>query len=121
MSDEEKAAIIQASDAGLFFKISLAQWSLHRALHGGKMEHLDFAATAKNKFGINAIEYVNQFFKDKAQDNNYLNEMKIRALDNDVEQLLIMIDGEGGLAETMTTSVIEPLTIITNGLMQLNF
>ncbi len=100
LSEEEKAAIITASDAGLFFKISLAQWSLHRALKSGKMDNLDFAATAKNKFGITAIEYVNQFFKDKAQDKGYLNDMKMRAMDNGVEQLLIMIDGEGGLAET---------------------
>ena len=100
LSEEEKTAIINADESGLFFKISLAQWSLHRALQKGKMDNLDFAATAKNKFGINAIEYVNQFFKDKAEDKNYLNDLKMRAMDNGVDQLLIMIDGEGGLAET---------------------
>ena len=100
LSAEEKAAIINADQSNMFFKISLAQWSLHNALQKGKMDNLDFAATAKNKFGISAIEYVNQFFKDKAQDNSYLADMKSRAMDNGVEQLLIMIDGEGGLAET---------------------
>ena len=30
------------------FHISLAQWSLHRALKGGKMDNLDFAAHTKN-------------------------------------------------------------------------
>jgi sugar phosphate isomerase/epimerase len=99
LSEEEKAAIINADESNLFFKISLAQWSLHNALQKGKMDNLDFAAAAKNKFGISAIEYVSQFFKDKAQDTNYLNEMKIRALDNNIDQLLIMVDGEGGLAE----------------------
>jgi len=44
----------------LFFKISLAQWSLHRSLKSGKLDHLDFAAKAKS-FDIDAIEYVNQF------------------------------------------------------------
>jgi len=100
MSDEEKAAIVNADESNLFFKISLAQWSLHNAFQKGDIDHLDFATMAKNKFGISAIEYVNQFFKDKAKDNNYLNQMKIRAVDEGVEQLLIMIDGEGGLAET---------------------
>src|ERR1700676_112444 len=60
------------------FKISLAQWSLHRALFGKKLDHLDFAKVAKNDYGIDAVEYVNQFFKDKAKDAKYLGEMKKR-------------------------------------------
>ncbi len=99
ISDEEKAAIVKADESNLFFKISLAQWSLHNALQKGDMDNLDFATIAKTKFGISAIEYVNQFFKDKAKDTAYLGELKLRADDNGVHQLLIMIDGEGGLAE----------------------
>lgn len=79
------------------YKISLAQWSLHKALRAKKIDNLDFAATAKNEFGIEGIEYVNQFFKDKASDKSYLAEMNKRAADNGVTQLLIMIDGEGQL------------------------
>ncbi len=79
------------------FKISLAQWSLHKELKGGRLDNLDFAATTKNKFGIEGVEYVNQFFKDKAEDKSYLAEMNKRAADNGVTQLLIMIDGEGQL------------------------
>ena len=81
------------------FKISLAQWSLHRALQQKKMDHLDFVSKAANTFGIYAVEYVNQFFKDKATDSSYLAEMNKRASDAGVKQLLIMIDEEGGLAE----------------------
>lgn len=77
------------------FQISLAQWSLHKALFSKKIDHLDFARIASEDFGIKAIEYVNQFFKDKAQDQAYLMEMKKRAEDNGVRSLLIMIDGEG--------------------------
>ncbi len=80
-----------------FFKISLAQWSLNKAFFGGQLDNLDFAAKAKNDFGIDAIEYVNQFFADKANDLSYLNQMKQRAADNGVESLLIMIDREGYL------------------------
>ena len=56
------------------FKISLAQWSLHRELRAGKVDNLDFAVVAKTGFGIEAIEYVNSFFKDKAKDSKYLGE-----------------------------------------------
>ena len=83
------------------FRISLAQWSWHRRLRGQqqpKMDNLDFAFEAR-QFGIEAVEYVNQFFKDKARDTKYLAEMKKRAKDNGVKSLLIMCDGEGALGD----------------------
>lgn len=83
----------------LFFQISLAQWSLHRALFAKEMDNLDFAAKARS-FEAEGLEYVNQFFKDKANDTAYLNEMKKRASDEGVKSLLIMVDGEGQLADT---------------------
>lgn len=82
----------------LFFDISLAEWSLHKAIFGGELNNLEFPATAKNEFGVTAVEYVNQFFKDKAQDKSYLNELNTRCDDLGVDQVLIMIDGEGALA-----------------------
>jgi L-ribulose-5-phosphate 3-epimerase len=81
------------------FLISLAQWSLHRALFSQQLDNLDFARVAKNDYGIDAIEYVNQFFKDKAKDRKYLAEMKKRAGDLGVKSRLIMIDGEGALGD----------------------
>ncbi len=81
------------------FRISLAEWSLHRMLFDGKLDNLDFAKTSKQEFGIDAIEYVNQFFKDKAEDKKYLEELKTRGEDLGVKTLLIMIDGEGRLGD----------------------
>lgn len=81
------------------FKISLAEWSLHRMLFDGKLDNLDFAKTAKQEFGIEAVEYVNQFFADKGEDKKYLAEMKQRADDLGVKSLLIMIDKEGNLGD----------------------
>ncbi len=81
------------------FKISLAQWSLHRALNAGELDALDFARTTKIDYGLDAIEYVNSFFKDKAEDSNYLGELKQRADDHGVRSLLIMCDGEGALGD----------------------
>ncbi|MEE2712489.1 MAG: sugar phosphate isomerase/epimerase family protein [Planctomycetota bacterium] len=87
------------SDNEPLFEISLAQWSLHRALRAGKVDNLDFAMVAKKGFGIEAIEYVNSFFKDKAKNAKYLGEMKTRAKDQGVKSLLIMCDGEGALGD----------------------
>ena len=82
-----------------WFDISLAEWSLHRSIRAGKVDNKDFAKVAKEEFGISAIEYVNQFFKDKARDEAYLGELKTRAEDHGVKTLLIMIDGEGRLGD----------------------
>jgi len=79
--------------------ISLAEWSINKPLFGGQMQHLDFAKIAKD-VGIDAIEYVNQFFKDKARDTAYLEEMNTRARGEGVTQVLIMCDGEGNLGDS---------------------
>lgn len=83
----------------LFFKISLAEWSLHKTLFAGKMTNMEFPEVARKVYGIDAVEYVNGFFKDKALDFTYLKELNQRAKDNGVENVLIMIDGEGNLAD----------------------
>lgn len=80
------------------FKISLAEWSLHRTLYGGKLDNLDFPRVAREDYGIEAVEFVNQFFKDKARDSAYLKDLKKRADDHGVACVLIMIDGEGDLS-----------------------
>jgi len=83
------------------FEISLAQWSWHKRLFGQarpKLDNLDFAKEA-HALGIQAVEYVNQFFKDKANDTAYLAEMKRRADDLGVRSLLIMCDDEGALGD----------------------
>jgi L-ribulose-5-phosphate 3-epimerase len=81
------------------FKISLAEWSLHRALKRGELANLDFPLVAKRDYGISACEYVNQFFKDKAQDQKYLAELNRRAAGEGVQNVLIMIDDEGALGD----------------------
>jgi len=83
------------------FEISLAQWSWHRRLFGEagpKLDNLDFAKEAHG-LGIQAVEYVNQFFKDKAENTKYLAEMKKRANDLGIKSVLIMCDDEGSLGD----------------------
>lgn len=91
-----------AEDKAPLYRISLAQWSLHRTIRGGMLDNLDFAKAAKNDYGIEAVEYVNQFFKDKAKNEKYLADMTERAGDHGVKSLLIMIDGEGQLGDADT-------------------
>jgi L-ribulose-5-phosphate 3-epimerase len=93
------AGLTGARNQSLPFRISLAQWSLHRTLRAGELDHLDFARVTRQDFGLEAIEYVNSFFKDRARDAEYLAEMNRRAADNGVFQHLIMCDGEGRLGD----------------------
>ena len=81
------------------FKISLAEWSLHRMLYSGELDHLEFCEIAREQFDLDAVEYVNSFFFDKAEDFDYLKEMKNRANDHGVSSLLIMCDNEGDLGD----------------------
>ncbi len=93
----ELKAMVRPAD-NLFFKISLAEWSFNKELFAKKMDNLDFPSRAKNEFGIDGVEFVNQFFKDKAKDMDYLKELKTRCDDLGVTCVLIMIDNEGNLA-----------------------
>ncbi len=86
------------------FKLSLAEWSLHRTLRDESkgVTNLDFPRITKEEFGIEAVEFVNQFFMDKAQDKKYLADLKGRCDDNGVKSLLIMIDREGKIGDPNT-------------------
>lgn len=76
------------------YKISLAEWSLHKALFAKEMTNLDFPVVTR-EMGLEGVEYVNQFFKDKAKDEAYLAELKKITRNEGVENVLIMCDGEG--------------------------
>lgn len=92
------------------FKISLAEWSLNRRLFGNEMTNLDFPAFARTEFDIDSVEYVNQFWMDKAEDSAYLADLKQRCDDNGVQSGLIMCDREGNLGDpdaALRTTAIE--------------
>lgn len=93
-----------------WFQISLAEWSVHKAIFGGTLDNLDFPAKAKNDFGIDIVEYVNTCFKSKTKsfkengaDANYLKELLKRCNDNGVSNHLIMCDAEGNLGDADKT------------------
>ncbi len=81
-------------------KISVAEWSLHRALKSSAIDHLDFPRIVRDSFNLHHIEYVSQFFQDKAEDFDYLDQMKDSCQLHGVTNLLIMVDAEGELGDT---------------------
>lgn len=114
--------VYAAQKNDLFFDISLAQWSLNRAYFGdsrsqgyqefirlmreetdrvlqGYLDPLYFAQHARQMFDIGAVEYVNTFYFDKAENQSYLNELKNIADNEGVESVLIMCDAEGALGD----------------------
>ncbi len=99
LSSLPNSAASAAENSDPLFKISLAEWSFHRALNSGKMDNLDFPLVAKRDFDIDCVEYVNQFFMDKAKDDSYLKQLKKRCEDNGVRSGLIMCDNEGDLGD----------------------
>ncbi|MEM8712101.1 MAG: TIM barrel protein, partial [Planctomycetota bacterium] len=95
-----------------WFQISLAEWSLHRTLrkplNEGGIRNLDFPSVAKKQFGCDGVEYVNAFFRStdasgkdvpRGTDFGYLAALDAACKDAGVTSLLIMVDGEGQLAD----------------------
>lgn len=120
-NDDQNNPEAAAVSSQPIYKISLAEWSLNSLLFnpnirrmdfdeiipmfknnyeniiaGAEISNLDFPAKAR-ELGIDGVEYVNQFFFNKAQDTEYLNELKKRCDSEGVESLLIMCDLEGEL------------------------
>ena len=93
-------SVISQDDKKMPFKISIAEWSLHRMINNKKLiTNLDFPRVAKQSFGIDAIEYVNQFFRKEVKSDKYMAQLKKNCEDHGVKSLLIMVDGEGKLGD----------------------
>jgi sugar phosphate isomerase/epimerase len=82
------------------YKISLAEWSFYRSIGKNLMTNLDFPRITKTKYNLDAVEYVSTFFKGKAEDTQYLTSLKDSCTKYGVKSLIIMVDGEGNLADT---------------------
>jgi len=114
---EGQASIEEPKETGPRYEISLAQWSNHIALKAGELDNLDWPKFTQENTGIDALEWVNQFFavnddklgaQPKGQD--YLTEMKTRTDDLGMKNLLIMCDRVGSLGSpniTKRTAAIE--------------
>lgn len=89
--------LLAQSSQGKALRISLAQWSLHRSFQDGSLDPVDFASIAREKYQIDAIEFVNGLYPDRGSDEAFWMEMKTRSEDAGVKNLLMMVDDEGDL------------------------
>ncbi|RZJ65908.1 MAG: sugar phosphate isomerase/epimerase [Flavobacterium sp.] len=89
-----------APSAKPFFKLSLAQWSLHRALFSKVLPALEFPKMAK-ELGFEGVEYVNAFYAPEKGKESALSttakELRKRSSDLGLQNILIMVD-EGDLS-----------------------
>lgn len=104
-NNQEPKETIETSDSQtenqeLFFEISLAQWSLSKPIIEGEMDPMDFAEKAQ-EMGFSGIEYVSGLYTSEIEKTDLptvLDTLKARSDRYNVENVLIMIDGEGDLA-----------------------
>jgi L-ribulose-5-phosphate 3-epimerase len=84
-----------AQTSGKALKISLAQWSLHKAIQSRLVTNLDFPRIARQQFGIEGLEFVNQLWE--APTERYITTLKRNMRDHGSTGVLIMCDGEGNM------------------------
>ena len=119
-SAESDTTAVASTASEPLYKISLAEWSFHKALFNPAMQKLpwsEFSNKLKNDYafvidsdftnldfparaaemGFDGVEFVNTFFYDKAEDTEYLTELKNRCANAGVQPLIIMCDAEGEL------------------------
>ncbi len=77
-------------------RLSLAQWSLHRAIFSGRLRSEDFPVVARRDFGIDAVELVSQILRSARPEP--IAEIRRRAAGEGVKVLLIMVDDVGDLS-----------------------
>jgi len=104
-SEITESQLIENEEEDLFFRISLAQWSLNKPVFNGELDPLDFAEKA-NELGFEGIEYVSVMYNTWLEEagnspeafQTLLDTLKIRSVRFNVENVLIMVDEEGDLA-----------------------
>ncbi len=103
--EQEKNTVAMSETLQPFFKLSLAQWSLHKAIQSGELSPLDFAKKAK-ELGFEGIEYVSQLYAEELEKDpdpqvamqKLLEILKAKSEENEIQNLIIMVDHEGDLA-----------------------
>lgn len=105
-TNEETVEVVQESTEPAF-KISLAQWSMHKMIREDGVDPYSFAEKAK-AWGFEGLEYVSGlYYEELGKDNfseaamkNFVDKSKAESEKHGLENLIIMIDGQGDLATT---------------------
>jgi len=96
----------KAIEAKPYFKLSLAEWSVHKAIVEDKtLDPIDFAQKAHD-MGFEGLEYVSQLYTNylkigndpKVAMQNLLKTLKMKSDKYGMQNLTIMVDNEGDLA-----------------------
>ncbi|MDJ0645908.1 MAG: sugar phosphate isomerase/epimerase family protein [Flavobacteriaceae bacterium] len=98
---EAKTEVVNTQDT-VFFKLSLAQWSLNKSIRFEGKDPTDFAQRA-SELGFDGLEYVSQLYKNRLDSigmDSLLVVLKAKSDKYKIENLIIMVDGEGNLAST---------------------
>lgn len=104
-SETKTENTVEEKEDSLFFKISLAQWSLNKPIFEGELDPMDFAEKA-SEMGFEGIEYVTGFYSERiktaedpeAEMKIVLDSLKAKSEEFGVRNVLLMIDEEGDLA-----------------------
>jgi len=84
-----------------FFKLSLAQWSLHKYVNDEKGSPFNFASQAKS-MGFDGLEYVSQLYTKEIETLGFdtvIDSLITLSKKHDISNVLIMVDHEGDIAD----------------------
>lgn len=83
-----------------FFKLSLAQWSLHRTFNEEGVSPFKFAEISKD-MGFEGLEYVNHLYSNQIDSLGFdkvIDSLNVLSQEHNMQNVLIMVDNEGDLA-----------------------
>ena len=93
--NSEDTALAVKDNETPFFKLSLAQWSLHRTFNDDGVSPFQFAAMSKN-MGFEGLEYVNHLYKNQIQEMGFdavIDSLNVLSKKHGLQNVLIMVDG----------------------------
>ncbi|MEZ4971597.1 MAG: sugar phosphate isomerase/epimerase family protein [Flavobacteriaceae bacterium] len=109
-ASKEQPKDVEASEVTMkaeepFFKLSLAQWSIHKMVREDGVDPYTFAEKAKN-WGFTGLEYVSALYYKELEAANFSEEAMAAFVEkcnaeskkHGMQNVLIMIDGQGDLA-----------------------
>ena len=104
-SQQMESAQMKAGTMEPFFKLSLAQWSIHNMIRNDGVDPYTFAEKAKG-WGFTGLEYVSQLYPPDLENNEYsaeamnafVEKSNAEAKKHGMRNVLIMIDRQGNLA-----------------------
>jgi len=91
------APLAAAAPAPGRFKVSLAEWSIHRLIQQGKATNLDFPRIAREN-DCEGLEFVNTLWGSPTA--GYIARLKKRMAETNTKAVLIMVDDEGQLGHS---------------------